>query len=84
MTELQERVYQTEFERISKMFPYHMTKLQVCMALGIETTQLEKMMKNGTSPRFKKRGASKQSPVVFTVMDVAMYEALGVTMKDYE
>ena len=84
ITELQERAYTHHFERISKKYPYHMTKMQVCDVIGKDITPLEKMMREKTSPKFTKSGKSKQSAVSFTAYDVAMYLACGVTMGDYE
>lgn len=84
MTTIEENAYNHEFSRISSKYPYHLTKMMVCEIIGKDMTPLERMMSEGTSPKFTKSGKMKQSPVSFTAYDVAMYLACGLTMKDYE
>ena len=83
LTELQERAFAHALARITSKYPFHMSKREACLALDIKPTPFEKMMKLGTSPRFKKLGMEKQSTVRFTAYDVAMFDSLGVTMNDY-
>lgn len=62
-----------EYGRLFEEYGWSLNKKQVAQVLGCNTTALDKMIKRGDSPRFKKTGSSSQSSVIFFTYDVARW-----------
>ncbi len=62
-----------EYGRLFSVYGWSLNKMELCEVLSCGTTQLNVMMKNGTSPKFKKSGTSNQSAVMFFTYDIAKW-----------